>query len=104
MQAKRRDSETLTTSAAEASGQLNLRMLVDRVEDHRVLAPGEIRLVAWHDGILGNQQVSPPAAQRRGATVVVAHLEFARASNPARDINLRPIRRNPFELPGTLTP
>lgn len=104
MQAKRRDSESLTTSAPEASGQLNLRMLVDRVEDHRVLAPGEIRLVAWHDGILGHQQVSPPAAQRRGATVVVAHLEFARASTPARDINLRPIRRNSFEIPGTLTP
>jgi hypothetical protein len=90
--------------AEEANGQLNLRTILDRVEDHRVLAPGEIRLVGWHDGILGAQRVSPPAAQHRGATVVVAHLEFARASSPIRDLNLRPIRRNPFELPSTLTP
>jgi len=104
LQAKRRDRESLTSPVEAASGQLNLRTLIDRVEDHRVLAAGEVRLVAWHDGILGNQQVSPPAAQRRGASVVVAHLQYAPASNPARDINLRPIRRTPIQSPGTFTP
>jgi hypothetical protein len=102
--AERRSRDKVTMPAEEANGQLNLRTILDRVEDHRVLAPGEIRLVGWHDGILGAQRVSPPAAQHRGATVVVAHLEFARASSPIRDLNLRPIRRNPFELPSTLTP
>ncbi len=104
LHAKRRDRATITAPVEDASGQLNLRTLIDRAEDHRVLAVGEVRLVAWHDGILGNQQVSPPAAQRRGSTVVVAHLTYARASSPARDINLRPIRRNPFQSPGTFTP
>lgn len=102
--ARFRDRDLLTRPTEQSSGQLNLRALVDRVEDHRVLAPGEVRLIAWHEGALGDLQVSPPAAQRRGATVIVAHLQYARASAPQRDRNLRPIRRNPFEFPSTLTP
>ncbi len=102
--ARHRDQELMTQPVENARGQLNLRALVDRVENHRVLAPGEVRLIAWHDDRLAKLEVSPAAAQRRAATLIVAHLAFERASSPARDLNLRPINRPPFELPPSSAP
>lgn len=80
------------TAASTAPGTLSLRRLLDCVQDHNSLPPGEVRLVAWMDGAMGSLQVSPTTAQSRAATLIVAHLEYGR-TEPVKDKNLCPLAR-----------
>jgi hypothetical protein len=63
------------------------------VQDHRVLEPGEVRLVAWRDEAVEGIQVRPSTAQQRAATLVVVHLQYGQSAPPQRDENLRPLSR-----------
>ncbi len=87
-----RDTSALTTAMA-GQGELNLRNLIDCVQDPRVLEPGEVRLVAWRDEVLEGIQVRPSTAQRRAATLVVVHLQYGPSPPPEHDENLRPLSR-----------
>ena len=88
----RREASGLTT-AQPGQGELNLRNLIDCVQDHRVLGAGEARLIAWRDGALEGIQVRPSTAQQRAATLVVVHLQYGPNPPPERDENLRPLSR-----------
>ena len=57
------------------------------------MRPGDVRLVAWHDGTLPGVEVSPSAAQRHGATLIVAHLAFGDGPPPEPDVSLPGRRR-----------
>ncbi len=91
----RRDRADLTSSEP-ARGSLCLRGLIDCVQDHRALEPGEVRLVAWRDAAIEGTHVDPSTAQSRSATLVVAHLQYGSAQRPTPDENLRPL--SPFRL------
>jgi hypothetical protein len=88
----KRDAAALTT-ATPGDGELNLRNLIDCVQDHRALEPGEVRLVAWRDEAVEGIQVRPSTAQQRAATLVVVHLQYGQSAPPQRDENLRPLSR-----------
>jgi len=45
--------------------------------------------VARVDDVLPGQSITPAASQVRGATLVVAHLEYAPRPEPKRDLNIR---------------
>ena len=57
--------------------------------DPENLDPGETRLVARIDEVLPGETVSPAASQVRGATLVVAHLEYGPLPKPRPDVNIR---------------
>jgi hypothetical protein len=92
---KRLDVQPLTAAPA-ATGTLSLRRLVNCVQDFGSLAPGEVRLVSWMEGAVGQLQVSPATAQSRAATLVVAHLHYGR-QEPVKDKNLRPLARSYYD-------
>jgi hypothetical protein len=50
---------------------------------------GETRLVARVDEILPGQTITPDASQVRGATLIVAHLEYAPPPPPQKDRNTK---------------
>jgi hypothetical protein len=77
------------SAARRPKGTLSLRRLLESAENHKALEPGEVRLVAWHDGRLAGVEVSPSAKQARRTTLVVAHLQFGAGETPAPDANLR---------------
>jgi len=83
-----RDQSPLT-AAGESKGTLNLRRLLDGVQDVRTLRPGEVRLVAWRDQGLKGIRVEPSASQARRGALVVAHLRMPQESPPRPDENLR---------------
>jgi hypothetical protein len=92
--AARRDADPLTRGGRDGSGELNLRKLLDCVENLVTLQPGETRLVAWCEETLGQFDVRPSTARARQATLIVVHLDFGPLPSPQRDINLRPLRVN----------
>jgi len=51
------------------------------------LEPGELRLVGTIDEVLGGMQVQPASSQVRGATLVVAHLEYGQLPPATSDVN-----------------
>jgi hypothetical protein len=51
--------------------------------------PGEKRLVARIDEVLPGQTITPIASQVRGATMVVAHLEYPTRPTPKPDMNIK---------------
>ena len=53
------------------------------------LEQGETRLVARVDEVLPGQTITPVASQVRGATLIVAHLQYAPPPAPERDKNTR---------------
>jgi hypothetical protein len=79
--------------AAEDRLQHTARLDLDRMFrlalDPENLEPGEKRLVARVDQVLPGESVSPAASQVRGATLVVAHLEYAPLPKPRPDLNIR---------------
>ncbi|HEY4232469.1 MAG TPA: hypothetical protein VGM76_03520 [Lacipirellulaceae bacterium] len=69
--------------------RLDLERMFRLALDPENLEPGEKRLVARVDDLLPGETVSPAASQIRGATLVVAHLEYAPLPKPRPDLNIR---------------
>ncbi len=53
------------------------------------MEPGETRLVARVDEVLPGETITPSSSQVRGATLVVAHLDYADLPAPRRDNNTK---------------
>jgi hypothetical protein len=79
--------------AAEAKSarapRLNLEPMFKLALDPRYMEPGEMRLVARVDEVLPGETIVPAASQIRGATLIVAHLEYPPLAIPRRDANTR---------------
>lgn len=71
------------------SGRLNLEPMFRLALDPQLIDIGETRLVARVDTILPGQQIAPTAAQVRGATLVVAHLDYGKFDAPSPDSNTK---------------
>ncbi|MCI0332608.1 MAG: hypothetical protein L0228_05230 [Planctomycetes bacterium] len=83
----------VTDRAAEERVQrterLNLEPMFRLALDPKHIDNGETRLVARVDEVLPGQTITPAASQVRGATLVVAHLEYAKLPKPGKDRNTR---------------
>jgi hypothetical protein len=92
-----------TDRAAEGRGQageqLNLEPMFRLALDPRHIEDGEIRLVARVDEVLPGEKITPAASQVRGATLVVAHLDYAKLPAPQRDANTRQDVKAAAEVP-----
>jgi hypothetical protein len=86
------------TAKDPPEGALSVRRLIDCAADHASLEPGEVRLVAWHDGRLAGMEITPAASQARRAAVLVAHLKYSWPTEPRPDYNLPAPTRSPDEL------
>jgi hypothetical protein len=79
--------------AAEERGQrserLNLEPMFQLALEPKHMEDGEIRLVGRIDEVFDGQKITPAASQVRGATLVVAHLDYAKLPRPERDVNTR---------------
>jgi hypothetical protein len=69
--------------------QLNLEPMFRLALDPNQIEVGETRLVARVDEVLPGETITPAASQIRGATLVVAHLEYDKLPPPQRDSNTR---------------
>jgi hypothetical protein len=69
--------------------RLNLEPMFRLALDPAPMEEGEWRLVARVDEILPGEAITPSASQVRGATLVVAHLEYGPLDSPAKDLNTR---------------
>ncbi len=69
--------------------QLNLEPMFRLALDPKNIDNGETRLVARVDEVLPGESISPSASQVRGATLVVAHLNYAELPQPVGDQNTR---------------
>lgn len=74
-------------AAGERADELNLEPLWSVALDPRNFEPGEVRAVARVDQSLPGLEVSPEAAQQRGATLIVAHLRYGPPPRPRSDVN-----------------
>lgn len=95
--------------AAEArtkpSTRLNLEPMFLLAVDPRNIADGEMRLVGRVDEVLAGETITPAASQVRGATLVVAHLQYAPIPPPSKDANTRQeikAKANQAEAPGAV--
>lgn len=79
--------------------RLNLEPMFQLALDPKQMDNGEVRLVARIDEILPGQEITPSASQVRGATLVVAHLEYGKLPEPQRDDNVRQDVKGTVELP-----
>jgi len=84
-----RRSQSKLTATVALPGELNIRALVELVEDSSELRPGDVRLVGWTEEKIPGMEVKPSAPQSRTATVVIAHLAFGPGEDPKRDFNTR---------------
>jgi hypothetical protein len=73
----------------QSSTRLDLERMFRLAIDPENIEPGEKRLVARVDEVLPGETVSPAASQIRGATLVVAHLEYGPLPVPRPDLNIR---------------
>jgi hypothetical protein len=71
------------------SERLNLEPMFKLALDPQTMEEGELRLVARIDEVLPGQTITPAASQVRGATLVVAHLEYAPLPPPRPDLNTK---------------
>ena len=69
--------------------RLNLEPMFRLALDPSHMEPGEERLVARIDEVLPGETITPSASQVRGATLVVAHLNYAPLPAPQKDLNTR---------------
>jgi hypothetical protein len=69
--------------------QLNLEPMFQLALEPSHIEEGEIRLVARVDEVLPGEEITPGASQIRGATLVVAHLDYAKLPEPERDRNTK---------------
>lgn len=77
---------TVATSADEQE-QLDLEPLFQLAFSPQHIDVGEVRLVGRVDKVLPGVTIGPRAAQMRGASLVVAHLDHAPLPPPRRDTN-----------------
>jgi hypothetical protein len=69
--------------------QLDLEPMFKLALDPENIEEGELRFVARIDQVLPGQNIEPAASQVRGATLVVAHLEYAPLAPPRPDRNTK---------------
>jgi len=69
--------------------RLNLEPMFRLALDPQHMEPGEWRLVARVDEVLPGETITPVASQIRGATLVVAHLDYAPLPPPRPDRNTK---------------
>lgn len=69
--------------------RLNLEPLFRVALDPKYFEIGETRLVARVDQVFPGETITPAASQVRGATLVVAHLDYGKLPPPQRDENTR---------------
>jgi len=82
-------AERAAEGTLQRSERLNLEPLFRLAIDPKHLDEGEVRLVARIDEVLPGQSITPSASQVRGATLVVAHLEYAPLAPPRPDLNTK---------------
>jgi hypothetical protein len=80
------------TAAGAASGELNLRELINIAQTAGDMRPGQVRLVAWMDDELPGLVIEPAAKQSRHVALVVAHLAAGEDEMPRPDANAMPPR------------
>lgn len=73
----------------QAGEPLNLEPMFQLALDPKHIEDGEMRLVARVDEVLPGEIITPAASQVRGATLVVAHLDYAKLPEPQKDANTR---------------
>jgi hypothetical protein len=73
----------------QGSQRLDLEPTFRLAFDINYFEPGEKRLVARVDEVLPGQEITPVASQVRGATMVVAHLQYALRPAPKPDLNTK---------------
>jgi len=69
--------------------RLNLEPMFRLALDLNSMAIGETRLVGRVDEVLSGEDITPAASQIRGATLVVAHLQYAPPPPPKKDVNTK---------------
>ena len=69
-----------------------LRDLFRLLQDEKQFKNGDSRLFAWTADEIPGAHTDPAAPQVRRASLVVAHLEYARLPAPRRDANLAPLK------------
>ena len=69
--------------------RLNIEPMFQLALDPQYMEPGEMRLVARVDQVMPGESIAPAASQVRGATLVVAHLQYESLSPPEKDHNTR---------------
>lgn len=82
-------AERATEQNSQIKEPLNLEGLFQLALNHNYIENGETRLVARVDEVLEGETISPAASQVRGATIVVAHLDYAKLPPPERDLNTK---------------
>jgi hypothetical protein len=82
-------AERAAEGRLQAGEPLNLEPMFQLALDPRHIEDGETRLVARVDEVLPGEKITPAASQVRGATLVVAHLDYAKLPEPQRDANTR---------------
>ncbi len=80
-------ADNRTARAADDPARLNLEPMFKLALDPQHIEPGDTRLVGRVDKVLPGVNVTPSAAQVRGATLVVAHLARAPLAPPRPDVN-----------------
>lgn len=81
---------------------LKLALQFDAPDDPQHGMQDEYRLLARIDQVLPGTQISPPASQTHGATLVVAHLRYGQMPPPQPDINSRKDVAENETVPGEL--
>jgi hypothetical protein len=83
------DSDRVAEGRLQAGQRLNLEPMFRLALDPKHIDDGETRLVARIDEVLPGETITPAASQVRGATLVVAHLDYAPPPPPQKDRNTR---------------
>lgn len=81
--------ERIAEARSTGNTRLNLEPMFQLALDPQFMDEGELRLVARIDEVLPGQSITPVASQVRGATLVVAHLQYAAPPPPEKDSNTR---------------
>jgi hypothetical protein len=81
--------ERLEESRSQTGEPLNLEPMFKLALDPQYIEEGETRLVARVDEVMPGQTITPEASQVRGATFIVAHLEYAPPPTPQKDRNIK---------------
>jgi len=95
-------SERAAEAKMLSTERLNLEPMFQLALSHKHLDDGETRLVARVDEVLSGETVTPSASQVDSATLIVAHVEYAKLPPPEKDLNTRrdvkAMDDEPFEL------
>jgi hypothetical protein len=90
---RKKEEDALPQKRLNLEPMFQLALSGDNIDD------GETRLVARIDEVLPGQEITPAASQIQGATLVVAHLGYAKPPRPQRDRNVRQDVKATTELP-----